>query len=216
MIDLSKMTKKTLGKVFDYAILPKNSTEQDVRDGCLEAIKWNCNAMYVSSSFWVPVAKEMLEGSDVAAACGINFPFGVGTPAIKAFEIEEAVKFGATNIDMTMNMGAMRSGKWNVIKEELQILKTVSQGNTTKAIIDMAFLTDDEIRKACDLIVDAEINYVKTATGQFEGPTMEQFLIAKKACMGTSVGLKVSGVKFPRPQNAYAFLMAGADLIGTR
>jgi len=216
MVDLSKLTKKELGKVFDYAILPKNSTETDVRNGCRSAIEWNCNAMYVSSSFWIPVVKEELSGSDVLIACGINFPFGSGTPIIKAAETEDAVKNGAQSVDMTMNVGAMRSGNWDVIKEELHAFKEAAQGNYTKGIIDMAFLTDDEIRRACDLIVEAGLNYVKTATGQFEGPTMEQFMIARRSCEGTKVGLKVSGVKFPRAQNAYAFLLAGADLIGTR
>lgn len=216
MVDLSKITKKELGKVFDYAILPKNSTEEDVRNGCRTAVKWNCNAMYVSSSFWIPVVKEELSGSDVLVACGIAFPFGSVPSKIKAAETEDAVKKGAQSVDMTMNVGAMRSGKWAVIKEELHAFKEAAQGAYTKGIIDMAFLTDDEIRKACDHIVEAGLDYVKTATGQFEGPTMEQFMIAKKACEGTRVGLKVSGVKFPRPQNAYAFLLAGADLIGTR
>ena len=86
----------------------------------------------------------------------------------------------------------------------------------TKAIIEVCFLTDEEISSCCELIKETKIQYAKTSTGQFEGPSMNQFLIMRDAFKGSSVKLKVSGVKFPRPQNAYAFLMAGADLIGTR
>lgn len=82
--------------------------------------------------------------------------------------------------------------------------------------MDVNFLTDEEIATACKLIAEAGIDYAKTSTGQFEGPSMDQFLIMKETLKDTDIKLKVAGVKFPRPQNAYAFLMAGADLIGTR
>jgi len=216
-IDLSKATKESLGKVFDYAILPKDTTEQKVRDGAAEAKKWNCAAMYVSSSFWIPVLVEALADSDVLPACGINFAWGSGSPAVKEFEAKEAVALGARSIDMCLNVGALKDKKYDVIRDELQRFKgAAGDVALTKGILDMAFLTDDEIKVACDLLAECHIDYMKTATGQFEGPTMHQFLIAKKQLEGTKVGLKVSGVKFPRPQNAYAFLLAGAELIGTR
>lgn len=216
MVDLSKMNRDNLGKLFDYAILPKNSIEKNVRDGCAEAKKYNCAAFYVSSPYWVPVVKEELTGTDIHVACGINFAWGSGTPAVKAFETEEAIRLGCTSVDMTMNVGAMRNGDWHIIKEELHAFKEAAQGALTKGIIEICFLTDDEIRKVTELIIEAGLDYVKTSTGQFEGPSMKQFLVMKKAAEGSNLGLKVSGVKFPRPQNAYAFIMAGADLIGTR
>ena len=86
----------------------------------------------------------------------------------------------------------------------------------TKGILDVAFLTDDEIKAGCELIKEVGLDYAKSATGQFEGPTMEQVLIMKETIADSNVKLKVSGVKFPRPQNAWAFIMAGAELIGTR
>lgn len=216
MVDLSKMNRESLGQLFDYAILPKNSTEKDVRSGCAEAKKYNCAAFYVSSPFWTPVVKEELAGTGILVACGINFAWGSGTAAVKAFETEEAIRLGCTSVDMTMNVGAMRDGRWDVIKEELHAFHTAAQGNLTKAIIEACFLTDDEITKATQLVAEEGIDYVKTSTGQFEGPSMNQFLVMKKAAEGSKLGLKVSGVKFPRPQNAYAFILAGADLIGTR
>ena len=77
-------------------------------------------------------------------------------------------------------------------------------------------MNDDQIAKASELVAEAGLDYVKTSSGQFEGPSLEQFLVMKEAVKGSSTKLKVAGVKFPRPQNAYAFILAGADLIGTR
>lgn len=215
-VDLSKMDKWSLGKCFDYAILPKDTTEAKVRAGGAEAKKWNCAAYYVAGPFWLPQVIESLEGSDVLPAAAINFAWGIGTPKIKALETEEAIKMGAKSVDMCMNVGALKDKKYDVIKEELILFKEAAQGALTKAILEMAFLTLDEIKAGTELIVECGIDYMKTATGQFEGPSMEQFIVAKKVCEGTPTKLKVSGVKFPRPQNAYNFLMAGADLIGTR
>lgn len=216
MVDLSKMTKETMGKVFDYAILPKDTTEQKVRDGAKEAIKWNCAAMYVSSSFWIPTVVEELAGTDVLPACGINFAWGSGSPAVKEFETAEAVKLGAKSVDLSVNVGAVKDRKADVVRDELKRFKGAAGSALTKGIIEMCFLSDDDIKFVCELLAECKIDYMKTATGQFEGPSMNQFLVAKEALKGTPVKLKVSGVKYPRPQNAYAFLLAGADLIGTR
>ncbi|MEG0751545.1 MAG: deoxyribose-phosphate aldolase [Oscillospiraceae bacterium] len=216
MVDLTKMNRDNLGKLFDYAILPKNSTEKNVREGCAEAKKYNCAAFYVSSPFWTPVVKEELAGTDIHVACGINFAWGSGTSAVKAFETAEAIKRGCTSVDMTMNVGAIRDARWDVVKEELHAFHEAAAGNLTKAIIEICFLTDDEITRVTKMIAEEGINYVKTSTGQFEGPSMKQFMVMKEAGKGSKVGFKVSGVKFPRPQNAYAFILAGADLIGTR
>ena len=217
MVDLSKYTKDNIGKLFDYSVLPKDTTEEGIRKGCKEAVQYKCAAFYTSSPFWVPVVAEELKGTDVLPACGVNFPFGTATPATKAFEAEEAVKRGAKAVDSILNVMALKSGYLDVVKEEMtSFKKAVGQGIITKYILDVEFLTDEEIATACKLVAEAGIDYAKAATGQFNGPSMEQFLVMKETLKDTDVKLKVAGVKFPRPQNAYAFIMAGADLIGTR
>ncbi len=215
-VDLSKMTKKEVGKCFDYALLPKTLTEAEIREGCREAIKYNCKAFCFSSSYWTPVVKEELEGTDLLIGAGISFPFGQQTSAVKAFETEEAVKMGATVLDNCMNVGNMKEKKYDAIKQEFKDYVAAAQGVLTKMIIETCFLTDDEIRIACELANETGIDYVKSSTGQFEGPTMDQVMVMIDTLKGTDTKVKVSGVKFPRPQNAYAFLRAGADLIGTR
>jgi len=216
MVDLSKYDKKSIGKLFDYAVLPKTVQEKDIRDGCREAIKYNCASFYSSSPFWTPIIKEELAGTDIHIGTGIAFPFGSAPSKVKAYETEYAVKLGCTALDMVMNIGALKDKRYDVVKEELKDFKKAAGDAITKVILEVCYLTDEEIETACKLIAEAGIDYAKTSTGQFEGPSMEQFLIMRKTLEGTNVKLKVSGVKFPRPQNAYVFLLAGADLIGTR
>ncbi|MEN6622598.1 MAG: deoxyribose-phosphate aldolase [Smithella sp.] len=216
MVDLSKLDKRALGKCFDHSVLPKNTTEADIRSGCREAMAYNCAAFYSATPYWTPVVLEELAGTDILIGTGLDFPFGASPSIVKAFETEQAVKAGCTSLDIVMNVGALKDKKYSVVKEELAAFKKAAQGNITKCIMEVCYLTDEEIAAACKMIAEAGIHYAKTSTGQFEGPSMEQFLIMKKTLAGTDCKLKVAGVKFPRPQNAYAFLLAGADLIGTR
>lgn len=217
MVDLSKYDQHALGKLFDHSVLPKNTTEKDIREGCRLAVEYNCASFYSSSPFWTPIVKEELAGSDVLVAAAIAFPFGSSSPAVKAFETEEAIRLGAQSVDTVINVGALKDKRYDVIREELRLFKQAAgDAALTKVILETCFLTDDEIRAACQMIAEENIDYAKTSSGQFEGPTMEQFLVMKETLKDTPVKLKVAGVKFPRPQNAYAFLMAGADLIGTR
>ena len=216
MVNLAKMDKWAVGKCFDHSVLPKNTTEKDIREGCRTARKYNCAAFYAASYFWMPVILEELEGSDVLPATGVDFPWGGSPNELKVFECERAVKAGAKAVDTTMNIGALKSGYYDVVLQETKDFVKAAQGNISKVILDVGFLTDEEIATGCKIIAEAGATYAKTATGQFEGPTMEQFLLMKETLKGTDVKLKVAGVKFPRPQNAYCFIMAGADLIGTR
>ena len=216
MVDLSKLYKRALGKCFDHSVLPKNTNEDDIRKGCREAVAYNCAAFYSASPYWTPVVVGELADSDVMPATGIDFPFGASPGILKAHETEIAVAAGCRAVDVVINVGVLRDKKYDVIRRELKDFKSAARGAGTKCILDVCFLTDWEITAGCQMIAEAGINYAKTSTGQFEGPTMEQFLLMKHSLSGANVKLKVAGVKFPRPQNAYAFLLAGADLIGTR
>ncbi len=217
MIDLSKMDKKSLARVFDYSILPKDTQEDAIRKGCALTRQYRFAAFYASSPFWAPVIKEELaDYPDIEIGTGIAFAWGSQTPSVKAFETEEAVRLGCTAVDICMNVGALKDRRYDVVSEELRLFVRAAGSAVTKCIIETCFLTDDEIAAACKLIQEAGIQYAKTSSGQFEGPTLEQFMVMRRTLEGSRVKLKVAGVKFPRPQNAYVFLLAGADRIGTR
>lgn len=217
MYNFSKMTKKDFGKFFDYSVLPKQTTEEEIIKGCKDAIAYNCAAFYPNSNYWLPVTKELLKGTGVLAATTFDFPTGNATPYMKGKFAEEAVNLGAEAMDMVMNIGALKTGRIEDVKEELRLVKEAAgDAILTKCILEVCYLTDEEIKLGASLVAEAGFDYVKTASGQFDGPTMDQFLVMKNAVAGSKTKTKVAGVKFPRPQNAYAFIMAGADLIGTR
>lgn len=216
MADLSKMDKRAVAKLFDFSVLQKNAQEKDIREGCKLAREYGFAAFYSSSAYWTPIIKEELAGTDIEIGTGIAFPFGSAPSAVKAFEVEDAVRRGCTAVDMVMNIGALKDRRYDVVREELRDFVKAAGNAVTKCILEVCFLTDEEIATGCKLIAEAGVQFAKTSTGQFDGPSLEQFLIMKNTLAGTSVKLKVAGVKFPRPQNAYVFLMAGADRIGTR
>src|SRR5690554_1996435 len=174
MIDFSKMTKRDIGKLFDYAILPKDTTEKDIREGCRKAIEYNCKAFCFSSSYWTPIVAEELKGTDIQVGAAIGFPFGQQSSAVKAFETEEAVRLGATVLDNCMNVGALKDKKYDEILREFREYKEAAGPAETKMIIEVAFLTDEEIETACKLVAEAGIDWAKSSSGQYQGPSLEQ------------------------------------------
>ncbi len=216
MPDVRKLDKKSLAKMMDFSILPKETCRKEIIDGCKTARKYGFAAFYSSSAFWSPIVAKELAGTDIEVGTGIAFPFGSAPASVKAFETEDAVKKGCTTVDVVMNVGALKDRNYGVVREELRLFAKAAGDAVTKAILEVCYLKDEEISAGCKLIAEAGIAYAKTSTGQFEGPSMEQFLVMKEALKGGRVKLKVSGVKFPRPQNALVFIMAGAERIGTR
>ena len=217
MIDFTQLDARTLAKTLDFSILPKQTTEAEVREGCAITRRYGFAAFYTSSAYWSPLVRDELAGmDDVEIGTGIAFPFGSAPALVKAFEVEDAVKRGCTTVDMVMNIGALKSGDHKAVAEELRLFKVAAGAAVTKCILEVCYLTDEEIATASKLVAEAGVEYVKTSSGQFEGPSLEQFLVMREAVAGTPVRLKVAGVKFPRPQNALVFLKAGAERIGTR
>ncbi len=216
MVDLSKMTKRDMGKLFDYSVLPKKTTEEQIRQGCRDAIKYNAKAFCFSSSYWTPVVVEELQGTDLLVGAGIGFPFGQQTSAVKAFETEEAVRLGATVLDNCMNVGALKDKKYDEVLQEFKDYKKAAGPVMTKMIIETCMLTKEEIATACKLVAEAGIDWAKTSTGQYAGPSVSDVMLMVDTLKGTKTKVKVAGVKAPRPQNAFAFFAAGAELIGTQ
>lgn len=216
-VDLSRMDKGQVAKLFDFSVLPKNTQEADIRKGCALTRQYRFAAFYSASAYWTPIVVEELAGyPDIEIGTGIAFAWGAAPSEVKAFEAQDAVRRGATALDMVMNVGALKDGHYDVVLEELKDFVKAAEASVTKAILEVGFLSDEEIATGCKLIAEAGVQFAKTSTGQFEGPSLEQVLVMKDTLTGTDVKLKVAGVKFPRPQNAYVFLMAGVDRIGTR
>lgn len=217
MLDLKRCTARDVARALDFSILPKETREAEIREGCRITRQYGFAAFYTSSAHWAPVARQELAGmDDVEIGTGIAFPFGSQPPCVKAFETEDAVRRGCTAVDMVLNVGALKDRDYRTVEEELRLFVRAADNAVTKCILEVCYLTHDEIAEACKMVAEAGIQYAKTSTGQFEGPSMAQFLAMRQALQNTGVKLKVAGVKFPRPQNAYVFFLAGAERIGTR
>ena len=110
MLDLQRLDRKALAKALDFSILPKETTEAEIRDGCAVTRRYGFAAFYSSSAYWTPLIRQELAGlEDVEIGTGIAFPFGAAAPAVKAFEVEDAVGRGCTAVDMVLNIGALKT-----------------------------------------------------------------------------------------------------------
>lgn len=100
MVDLAHISKKELGKLFDHSVLPKNACEREIREGCRTARAYNCAAFYSATSYWTPVVREELAGSDLLIGTGIDFPFGASPLPVKIAQMEEALRAGCNTLDL--------------------------------------------------------------------------------------------------------------------
>lgn len=215
--DLGQADRRDIARMLDYSILQKDAQWEAIRQGCAETREYGFAAFYTSSAYWTPlVARELAGRNDVEIGTGIAFPLGSATAAVKAFETEDAVRRGCTAVDLVMNIAALKDRRYQVVEKELEQFVAAAGAAVTKCILEVCFLTDEEIATACQMVAAASIQFAKTSSGQYEGPSMQQFLVMRDALQDAPVRLKVAGIKFPRPQNAYAFLLAGADRLGTR
>lgn len=215
-------SKEQFAKLMDYTLLKPTATREDVIQFCNDA-KSHHFATVVVFPFWVPVAARELSGSDVKAATVIGFPFGANGRAVKLYEARAAVSNGAAEIDVVMNISAMKSGEYGIVEREIREMvdTTRALGMTEdakrtfiKIIIEGYYLTDDEKRIACKIIKDAGADFVKTSTGVAPGgATVEDIRIIREV-VGPDMGVKAAG-GIRTPAQAMSMLDAGANRIGT-
>ncbi|CUN85194.1 Deoxyribose-phosphate aldolase 2 [[Eubacterium] contortum] len=214
MVDLSKIAnKEEFAKLFDYNILGRKEATTAELYSALETMKKYKFACFMTGAAMVPIVAEELKDLDCEIGTVIDFPFGYSDTKTKIQATQNAVKLGATSVDMVFNIRVLREHRYDYCLNELKEHVKAAEGAVTKPILEVAFLTDDEIKAGCDIIVEAEATFAKTSTGQSKGPSLEQILVIKKAVEGTNVKVK-AGVVFPKPQNSVAFFKAGCDRIG--
>lgn len=202
-----------LASYIDHTILKADATIKDVEKVCLEAKAHNFAAVCVNPCF-VGYAAGLLTGSNVGLATVVGFPLGASTIAVKVRETEDAIKNGATEIDMVMAVGFFKSGNYKRVEEDIREVVRAAAGKPVKVIIETCYLTPDEITKAATICVDSGAAYVKTSTGfGSRGASVEDVKIIK-AAVGTRCKIKASGGIKTREQ-ALAMIEAGASRIGT-
>lgn len=206
----------------DSTLLKPAATREDVVRACEEAISYHF-ATVVVFPFWLPIARKVLQGSDVKPATVIGFPFGASGRAVKVYEARTAVTNGAKEMDVVINIGALKSGETQIVETEVRELVESTRiagmmedakRTVLKFIIECYYLTDEEKRIACEIIRDAGADFVKTSTGTAPGGAVVEDIRLIRNVVGPDMGVKAAG-GIRTTDQALAMLDAGASRIGT-
>lgn len=206
-------------KYFDHTILKADATAEDVRRICAEAKKYDFASVCVNSCY-TSLAAELLNDSDVKVCTVVGFPLGAMSTLSKKLETVNAIENGADEIDMVMQIGAIKSGDYNKVLHDIQEIKEVCLHNPTwrevtlKVIIETCLLTEEEKQKACELAVEAKADFVKTSTGFSHGGATAEDVARMKKAVGGNARVKASG-GIRNLETAQSMLQAGADRLGT-
>lgn len=204
-------TSKILSHV-DHTLLKQTSTWEEIKQIVDDGIKYNTASVCIPPSF-VAQAAEYAKGR-VKICTVIGFPNGYNTTAVKAFETSDALDNGADEIDMVINLGWVKEGKWDEIEHEISTLRDICGEHVLKVIIETCMLTDEEKIKMCEIVTFAGADYIKTSTGfGGGGATFEDIELFSKH-IGKDVKMKASG-GIAGLDDAEKFLELGADRLGT-
>ncbi|GIN38552.1 deoxyribose-phosphate aldolase [Heyndrickxia oleronia] len=202
-----------IAKMIDHTLLKPEATKSQIQSLCEEAREYSFASVCVNPT-WVKYAADLLQGSDVKVCTVIGFPLGATTPETKAFETKNAIENGAEEVDMVINIGALKSGDLELVEQDILAVTNAAKGKAlTKVIIETCLLTEEEKIRACELAVKAGTDYVKTSTGfSTGGATVEDIALMRKT-VGPNIGVKASG-GVRSPEDAQQMIEAGATRIG--
>ncbi|MBR4060397.1 MAG: deoxyribose-phosphate aldolase [Lachnospiraceae bacterium] len=199
-------------KLFDHTILKADATEAAVAKICAEAKEYGFMSVCVNTYYTAFVA-EQLKDSDVKVCTVVGFPLGQMSTKAKALETKCAVEDGADEIDMVLNVAALKDGKYDVVLEDIKAVKTACGDALLKVILETCLLTKEEIVKACELSVEAGADFVKTSTGFSTGGATAEDIALMRKTVGPDIGVKASG-GVRDSKGAIAMVEAGANRIG--
>ena len=184
---------KNYASYIDHTALKADTTKEQILSLCEEAKTYSFASVCVNPA-WVKTASESLDGSSVKVCTVIGFPLGASTAAVKKFETSDAIRNGASEIDMVINIGALKSGDDSTVKEDILAVVEAAQGSAiVKVILETSLLTDVEKRKACELALSAGADFVKTSTGFSTGGATVADIKLMRAVVGPEMGVKASG-----------------------
>jgi deoxyribose-phosphate aldolase len=211
-----KTSRKELAKLIDSTLVKAVATKSEIEKLCKEAIQYGFRCAVVNPVY-VKFAAKLLEDSDVKVCSTVGFPFGVSLSEIKALEAVKAVEDGAEELDMVINLSALKSGDYEFVKRDIAAVvdvKRLSKEIIVKVIIETAYLTIEEKVIACKLAKEAGADFVKTSTGLFgEGATVEDVRLMRQT-VGKNMGVKAAG-GIRTYADAVAMIEAGANRLGT-
>lgn len=202
-----------MNKYIDHTLLKQNATKQQIITLCEEAKKYDFASVCINPT-WVKTCAEQLMESDVKVCTVIGFPLGATTTAVKAFEAKSAIENGATEIDMVINIGALKDKHMALVTEDIRAVKLAAGKLVVKVIIETCLLNDEEKVLACEAALNAGADFVKTSTGfSTAGATVEDVRLMKSVVGSKALVKAAGGVR--TYEDLVAMIEAGADRIGT-
>ena len=206
------MTYRDILKKVDHTLLKQPSTWEQIREICDDAVKYGTASVCIPPSC-VKQAAEYLDGK-MPVCTVIGFPNGYNTTSVKVFETKEALKDGAEEIDMVINIGWVKDQRWDEVLAEIKAIKASCQGRILKVIVETCLLTEAEKIKLCELVTESGADYIKTSTGFSTGGATREDVALFKAHIGPGVKIKAAG-GISSLQDAEDFMALGADRLGT-
>ncbi len=207
-----EFTKEDIARLIDHTNLKPEATFCDIKKLCEEAKQFGFYSVCVNP-FYVPYAKKQLEGSSVKVASVVGFPLGATDTASKTFEAERAVRNGADEIDMVINIGALKSKDYKTVEEDIRSVVNAVSSHIVKVIIETCLLSDTEKIIACTIAASAGAQYVKTSTGFNKAGAKVEDVKLMRSVVGKNVGVKAAG-GIHTFEEAVAMVKAGASRIG--
>jgi len=204
------ITREQLARMIDHTLLKPDATSDDIKKLCEEAKTYGFYAVCVFPTY-VKLAANCLYGTNTKVCAVVGFPFGANASETKAFEASNAIRDGAHEVDMVMNIGAFKSGDYDAVKKDIKAVVDASDDKIVKVIIETELLIDEEKIRACRIAKEAGADFVKTSTGFYGKATVHDVALMRKAF---GKGVKASG-DIRTYKGAIALVEAGATRIGT-
>lgn len=200
-------------KLFDHTILKPDASKEAVEKICKEALQYDFASVCVNQ-YRTKMVADMLAGSNVKVCTVVGFPLGAVSTEVKVYETKAAIADGATEIDMVINVGAMKDGDYDYVENDIRKVKEACGDITLKVIIETCLLTDEEKEKACQLSMKANADFVKTSTGFSTGGATKEDVALMRKTVGNMCRVKASG-GIRDTKTAKEMVDAGADRLGT-
>ena len=196
----------------DHTLLKQESTWEQIREVCDDGLKYRCASVCIPASYVRRAAEHV--GNALKICTVIGFPNGYSTTAVKVFETEDAIRNGADEIDMVINIGWVKDRRWEDLLTEIKAVKASCQGRILKVIVEACLLTEEEKIKMCEIVTASGAEYIKTTTGFSTGGATREDVALFARHIGSGVKIKAAG-GISTLQDAEDFLALGADRLGT-
>ena len=200
-------------KFIDNTLLKADATKEQIIALCEESKKFDFKSVCINPDF-IPLAKEELKGSDVLICTVIGFPLGSMSTKAKAFEAKDAIEMGADEVDMVINVSALKDKNYEYVLNDIKAVREATKGHTLKVILECCLLTKEEIVEACKLCVEAKVDFVKTSTGFSKWGAKAEDVKLMRETVGPEMGVKAAG-GVRTHEEMLEMIKNGATRIGT-